>query len=122
VVRMTPDAVAAPSAAASEWADLGEPLLLAGNGLHKYGDLFAEALGDSARVVAHELWAPTGSGLLAAFEAHAPAGAMGSGDAGALLPVYTRLSDAEEAERFRTGAPGGSGAPASGVIGPGGAT
>jgi len=122
VARLTPDAVSAPDAAASEWADLGEPLLLAGNGLHKYGDIFSEALGDSARMVARGSWVPTGCGLLAAFEANERAGALGSGDPGELLPVYTRLADAEEAERFRSGASGAVGSPASGVIGPDGAS
>ena len=44
--RLTPDRVAKPAQAAEEWAALGEPLLLAGNGLRKYGEVFAEALGD----------------------------------------------------------------------------
>ncbi|MDR1713358.1 MAG: tRNA (adenosine(37)-N6)-threonylcarbamoyltransferase complex dimerization subunit type 1 TsaB, partial [Coriobacteriales bacterium] len=71
------------------------------------------------------LWVPVGAGLLAAFAAARAVGEQGSGEAGALLPIYTRLSDAEENERQRL-ANGGQvvqGAlvevPRSGVVDPG---
>jgi tRNA threonylcarbamoyl adenosine modification protein YeaZ len=115
-VRVTPDRVAKPADAAREWADLGEPITLAGNGLRKYGDLFAEALGNHARFADELLWAPYAHGLFAAFAAARAAGELGSGDAGELLPIYTRLSDAEENEATR-GEQGDGTTHASGVAG-----
>ncbi len=77
-------------------------LLLAGDGLVKYRELF-EPCGE---VLPETLWTPTGEGLLMALQA-----AWRCGDADPLdaarhnpafaLPVYTRLSDAEENERIR---------------------
>ena len=76
--------------------------LLCGDALKKYGELFE---GCGAALPA-ELWMPTGRGLLLALQA-----AWGAGEADPLdarrhdpafaLPVYTRLSDAEENERIR---------------------
>ena len=77
-------------------------LLLAGDALKKYRDLFASC----GEVLPGDTWTPTGAGLLLALQAawrseecdpfdtarHNPAFA---------LPVYTRLSDAEENERAR---------------------
>ncbi|MDR3037585.1 MAG: tRNA (adenosine(37)-N6)-threonylcarbamoyltransferase complex dimerization subunit type 1 TsaB, partial [Coriobacteriales bacterium] len=80
--------------------------------------LVSLTLGDEA------LWTPTGEGLLRAFEAACRAGQQGTGEAGTLLPLYTRLSDAEENERKRlaTGGPIAQGAqvevPLSGVADP----
>ncbi len=125
--RLDPDTVAKPEAAIAEWAEAGEPLVLAGNGLRKYGDRFGEGLDALATFTPEGLWAPSGFGLLAAYQAACESGALGSGDAGALLPVYTRLSDAEQAEHDRstrgrgyTGSVGvtGSDTPRSGVRGP----
>lgn len=60
-----------------------------GDGLVKYRSVF-----ESVGAVAPEgLWAPTGRGLLLARRA--------GGNPATLLPVYTRLSDAEENERIR---------------------
>ncbi len=78
------------------------PLQLAGDGLSKYADLFSPA----GTLLPEELWAPTGSGLLLALQAAWRAGEADPFDAarhnpGFLLPVYTRLSDAEENERIR---------------------
>lgn len=80
-----------------------EPCLqLVGDALAKYADLFAPAgtLLDSA------LWTPTGRGLLLALEAAWRSGEADPFDASRhnpafALPVYTRLSDAEENERIR---------------------
>jgi N6-L-threonylcarbamoyladenine synthase len=115
-VRLAPDRVGKPGDVAREWAALGEPLTLAGNGLRKYGELFAETLGDAATVADEKLWAPYAHGLFAAFVAGRAQDTLGSGDPGELLPIYTRLSDAEENEAARAGqatAP----TPASGVAG-----
>ncbi len=78
------------------------PLQLAGDGLKKYADLFATC----GELLSEDLWTPTGAGLLLALEAAWRAGEADPFDAvrhnpGFLLPVYTRLSDAEENERIR---------------------
>ena len=74
-------------------------LVLCGNGLIKYGKLFAEQTG--AELVDEGLWYPSSEGLLRA--AAAADDALGTGDPALVLPVYTRLSDAEENERARLG-------------------
>jgi bifunctional N6-L-threonylcarbamoyladenine synthase / protein kinase Bud32 len=121
VERLTAYEVVTPQVAAARWAaDTGdEPVLLAGNGLAKYADIFAEALGERAHLTPRADWTPTGASLLlqAYAGASAPSGAgpeAGEGDPATLLPIYTRLSDAEEAERSQ------GVVPASGVTGPGG--
>lgn len=124
VERLGDHEVTSPADVAARWAreGAGEAMLLAGNGLAKYEDIFTAALGDRARVVPRDDWTPTGASLL--LQAYAgvsgPLGAgtdAGDGDPATLLPIYTRLSDAEEAERAR----GGAALPASGVTGPEGA-
>ena len=97
-----PSSDEAQAAAAGAAAAPAAPLQITGDGLKKYADLF-EAAGV---LLPEDLWAPTGAGLLSALQA-----AWRSGDAdpfdarrhnpGFLLPVYTRLSDAEENERIR---------------------
>ena len=76
--------------------------LLCGDALKKYGELFE---GCGAALPA-ELWMPTGRGLLLALQAARRAGEADPLDArrhdpAFALPVYTRLSDAEENERIR---------------------
>ncbi|MEY8461318.1 tRNA (adenosine(37)-N6)-threonylcarbamoyltransferase complex transferase subunit TsaD [Eggerthellaceae bacterium 24-137] len=75
---------------------------LAGDALRKYGELFEPC----GHALPEELWTPTGVGLLLAVQAAWRAGECDPLDArrhdpGLLLPVYTRLSDAEENERVR---------------------
>ena len=75
---------------------------LTGDGLAKYAELFAPA----GTLLPEELWAPTGRGLLLALQDAWRTGAADPLDAqrhnpAFLLPVYTRLSDAEENERIR---------------------
>ena len=77
-------------------------LRLAGDALKKYGELFA-ACGE---LLDASLWTPTGRGLLLALQAAWRAGTADPLDAARhdpafALPVYTRLSDAEENERIR---------------------
>ena len=115
--RLSPDAVAHPEGVAALWAELNEPVLVVGGGLNKYSELFDRpelglVLGDPA------LWSPSGAGLLDAYSACIAGGSRGDGSAGALLPVYTRLSDAEENERDRAGVKAAM--PISGVDGPAG--
>ena len=116
VRRMGPDEVSTAVDVAERWARLGEPLLVAGGGLRKYRDVLERALGPTARFAPEPTWTPTGGSLLlAAWRARA-SGTLGDGDAATLLPVYTRLSDAEEAERARAGRP--ASVDGTGVAGP----
>ena len=94
---------------AQEFCDeLGEPgLVIMGDGLVKYLELY-EPFGT---VASEELWAVSGSGLLLALQAAWRAGEANPLDSAAhdpafALPVYTRLSDAEENERIRLAATG----------------
>ena len=80
-------------------------LQLTGNCLLKYLDRFEGA--GLKRVVDESLWFPTGEALLWSYAMGG--GRCDSGDPALVLPVYTRLSDAEENERKRLGMP----APAS---------
>lgn len=116
VERLAPDTVTAPARVAEEWRSMEEPVLLAGNALRKYASVFSDAMGEAATFASEDLWTPSGESLLSAAWRAWRAGALGDGDAGTVLPVYTRLSDAEEAERARRGAPHYS--PRNGVAGP----
>ncbi len=92
-------------ACVAAWSERGDKdeLTLTGNGLAKYRARF-EAAGFSS-FSPEGAWYPTGEGLLrAAVEAGALDGlAAQPGDPALVLPIYTRLSDAEEAERTRLG-------------------
>ncbi len=119
--RLSPDRVASPQEVAHEWAANGGVTILAGNGIAKHAAVFAQAV-PSALVAPEESWHPDATGLAAAWIADRRARGWGSGDPATVLPVYTRLSDAEEAERERAGLPrvpppsngvaGGAGPPA----------
>lgn len=91
----------APAAAAA-WADRadGADIQLTGDGLRKYRGLFAEA--GLTAVLPEALWHPTGESLLLSAAAD-PALWEGDGHPALVLPVYTRLSDAEENELKRLG-------------------
>ncbi|MDR3052627.1 MAG: tRNA (adenosine(37)-N6)-threonylcarbamoyltransferase complex transferase subunit TsaD [Coriobacteriales bacterium] len=118
VHRRDSHTVAKADAVAQRWQEAGEPLLLLGDGLHKFANAFVgeQVCADlqsnaflgaplfSLAPVA--LWTPTGHGLLLAYQAAINADALGSGDPGAVLPIYTRLSDAEENERIRLASTG----------------
>lgn len=113
IERLEADRVVKAEDAARELAAEGDPAegdawpqvsarLLCGDALKKYGELFE---GCGAALPA-ELWMPTGRGLLLALQAAWRAGEADPLDArrhdpAFALPVYTRLSDAEENERIR---------------------
>lgn len=113
IERLEADRVVKAEDAARELAAEGDPAeedassqvsarLLVGDALKKYGELFE---GCGAALPA-ELWMPTGRGLLLALQAAWRAGEADPLDArrhdpAFALPVYTRLSDAEENERIR---------------------
>ncbi|WP_315898132.1 tRNA (adenosine(37)-N6)-threonylcarbamoyltransferase complex transferase subunit TsaD [Berryella wangjianweii] len=104
VERCEADAVLKAPAAAERWRDAG--LQLTGDGLAKHAALFSACGAPLPR----ELWNATGAGLVACAEAAWRGGGAHPFDArahrpGAVLPVYTRLSDAEEAERARLAMP-----------------
>lgn len=128
LTRLSHDRVTTPEEAAAEWAALGEDIVVTGTGLRKHRSVFERALGTSAVFAEEPLWAPDGPSLVAAawscrderslraiaeidrreaFERAHPQ---------LLLPIYTRLSDAEEAERRRAALPRDPGA--TGVAGP----
>ncbi len=117
--RIDADEVSKPTEVAAHW-DMGldESPLLCGDALGKHRDAlvggFAK-LGIHATVADEPLWLPTGRGLLLAFEARRRAGLLGVGAPGSLLPVYTRLSDAEEHERERLGLDASGTLPTNGV-------
>lgn len=109
--RLTQDRVSFPDEVAAEWAVLDEPVLLSGNALGKHRAAFERALRARAHVIDERLWAPDGPSLMrAAWSADGPlavaalaplsaAAAFATAHPAALQPIYTRLSDAEEAER-----------------------
>lgn len=74
--------------------------MLAGDALFKYAELF----GRTQLYLDETLWTPTGTGLLLALaEAlRSPSALRAPAE---VLPVYTRLSDAEESERARLAEP-----------------
>ena len=89
--------------AVEEWSARPDAsrIQLTGDGLVRYGKLFEDA--GFAGMVGRDLWWPTGEGLLRAAASPINYGAAPSCDPAAVLPVYTRLSDAEENERKRLG-------------------
>ena len=105
--RLTADRVEKADAAAAEFSEGGASacangLLVAGDGLRKYEELFSAC----GTVLDPQVWTPTGEGLLLALQAAWRTGECDPFDArrhnpAFALPVYTRLSDAEEAERKR---------------------
>ncbi len=93
-------------ACVSEWAARADKdeLFLTGNGLIKYRGRF-EAAGFFG-FLTESLWFPTGEALAWAWAcdtAGAGEGFRSAGDPALALPIYTRLSDAEENERKRLG-------------------
>lgn len=117
-VRLAPDRVAKPAAVAAEWSALDRPLLVTGNALRKHREAFeaiSAASGVRAAFAPERLWAADGPAIIAAAWAEAGsaslaaiasldrAAAYATAPPSALLPVYTRLADAEEAERLRLG-------------------
>ena len=98
----------------------GQRLLLAGDALKKYRDLFAPC----GEALPENTWTPTGAGLLLALQAAWRSGECDPFDAARhnpafALPVYTRLSDAEENERARAARAAREGAAREGEAKPG---
>ena len=105
IMRMNSDFVVKAAVQAEQLPE-SESVVIAGDALAKYADLFAHA----GTFAEEGLWTASGAGLLAAVQE-----AWGEGEAdpfdavrhdpALLLPVYTRLSDAEENERVRLAKP-----------------
>ncbi|MGI6032449.1 MAG: tRNA (adenosine(37)-N6)-threonylcarbamoyltransferase complex transferase subunit TsaD [Coriobacteriales bacterium] len=100
VRRLERDRVAKPADVAEAWTAAGERLTLVGDGLKKHAECFESEL---FSIADEELWTPDGRGLVEAYLAAQAIGGLDSGAPEDLLPVYTRLSDAEENERARLG-------------------
>ncbi|MEG0323471.1 MAG: tRNA (adenosine(37)-N6)-threonylcarbamoyltransferase complex dimerization subunit type 1 TsaB, partial [Raoultibacter sp.] len=104
IVRLDADSVMKAEVAAESLgaADPASSMLIAGDALRKYADLF-----EQCGVFADEaFWIPTGRGLLLATQTAWRESLIDPFDAergnpAFALPVYTRLSDAEENERIR---------------------
>lgn len=128
VVRLGANRVARPVDVAEEWAALGEQVSLTGGGLGKHALAFESVLGPNAVLVPERLRVPDGASLVgAAWSAEGDGSlrsivsldrtaALESAHPQSMLPIYTRLSDAEEAERTHVG---DASLPAGGVAGPG---
>ena len=97
------ETVVKADAAVAAWAERADAadLQLTGDGLKKYRARFEDA--GFARFVDEGLWHPTGEGLLRAALPELTGDTGASGDPALVLPIYTRLSDAEENERRRLG-------------------
>lgn len=98
ITRLDPDTVAKPAQVAQAWAGEEDDITLTGDGLLKYAEFFE---GAPFALAPEELWLPDGQALVNAFAQAFREGVAGTGDAAALVPVYTRLSDAEENEQLR---------------------
>ena len=112
IVRLDPDGVDKPAAVAKRWARYYAgttnpaitPLSITGDGLAKFlGVLEEELLKEevSFGLLDERFWHPTGRGLILAYQDACRSGRLDSGNPNDLLPVYTRLSDAEENEKAR---------------------
>ncbi|MFC2706543.1 MAG: tRNA (adenosine(37)-N6)-threonylcarbamoyltransferase complex dimerization subunit type 1 TsaB, partial [Olsenella profusa] len=101
--RFEAERVLKADAAVAELADLPDAgeLTLTGDGLKRYRTRFEGA--GLTDVLEEGLWYPTGEGLVRAAVAPDFVPALGDGDPALVLPIYTRLSDAEENERTRLG-------------------
>ncbi|WP_281655713.1 tRNA (adenosine(37)-N6)-threonylcarbamoyltransferase complex transferase subunit TsaD [Eggerthella sinensis] len=102
IERLEADRVVKAELAAEELAADEASLQVAGDALRKYAELFAAC----GVTLDERLWTPTGRGLLLALQAMWRADEADPFDArrhdpAFALPVYTRLSDAEENERIR---------------------
>ena len=104
-----------PEAIAS-WAERDDAtrIQLAGDGLAKYLDAYGEA--GFEKVLDEALWHPTGEGLALAAFAPWTYDPKDAGDPALLLPIYTRLSDAEENELKCLGLPEPQSATTTGVF------
>ena len=101
IERLNSDTVM-KAAALPEWLGTDAAQRIVGDALKKYADLCA----GKGEIAGEEERYPTGAGLLLAAQAAWKEGAFDPdsqslGDPCALLPVYTRLSDAEEHERIK---------------------
>ncbi len=94
--RLTEDRVVKAAAFAEELPQGG--FSLTGDALGKYSETFQR----TELELSESLWAPTGEGLLLALQQRLQKeGAKARQRPAEALPVYTRLSDAEESERAR---------------------
>ncbi len=90
-------------ACVDEWAARADrdDLIITGDGLKKYRAKFEEA--GFSNFVDEDAWHPCSEGLLRAAASPDRYDPYENGDPALVLPIYTRLSDAEENERQRLG-------------------
>lgn len=91
-----------PEAFAAQLAGLARPVLGLGSGLGTYAALFADALGASLLPALSERWHVPPRQVALLGERERAAGR--AGDPALLVPLYHRLSEAEEKKRARSGA------------------
>ncbi|MGI6221076.1 MAG: tRNA (adenosine(37)-N6)-threonylcarbamoyltransferase complex transferase subunit TsaD [Coriobacteriales bacterium] len=108
IERLDPDGVDKPVAVCERWAEYyaeqSRPLSIVGDGLLKFREVLESAFegaGVVYELLDERLWHPTGRGLILSFQDARRLGELGTGNPNDLLPVYTRLSDAEENEKAR---------------------
>ncbi len=113
--RQRPDCVTTPFVAAEEFMSAfathpDAPHMVVGDGLVKYREVFEQAAHEKKIKVAFDVARPSGQGLIDAWLASqhrteqgflVATCATGTGNAAEVLPIYTRASDAEEAEKAR---------------------
>lgn len=108
VTRQHADYVAKPNVVIEQWISAlpkDQPVLLVGNALGKYGEALIEGLrsqGIAIELGAEGMHYPTGRGLIGAYLADVNSCEQ-TGYPGDVLPIYTRLSDAEEDQRKAQG-------------------
>ncbi len=95
--RVSDHQVLAPEKLARKLSESGKPVLMTGDGLEKYRDIFQNELGDLATFSKPTLWPPNASVLIKLAREKIEKEPVGSYFK--VLPIYIRLSDAEESSK-----------------------
>lgn len=93
IERLTDHEILSPERVCGELAKLDSKIILTGDALAPYGDLFRDKLGSQVEVADEEHWYPKASNTI---ELALKKLASGNGDLHAVEPIYVRLSQAEE--------------------------
>lgn len=92
--RLSDYEVMLPEKLVERLAQTSEPVLLTGDGLDKYANIFASSLGKQATFAPRTQWAPRASVIIRRLEERINEGPVGPYFK--VAPLYLRLSDAEE--------------------------
>lgn len=95
--RVSDYQVLAPKKLAQKIRKSGKPVLITGDGLEKYKDIFQDELGDLATFSKPALWSPNASVLIKLAKEKIEKEPIESYFK--VLPIYIRLSDAEESAK-----------------------